>query len=302
MPLSPRTAVGIAALTVLAACGSSPSDTAPASPSALTVAVQNSTLLPGVNRLGVALLEPGNRPVLGAVVRATLSDAARRPFESVGLQFIGANYGAIPVYLGAAAFPDAGQFHIGVQATLADGSTLTGTTDVTVTTHSPELPVGHSVTEVRILTQRVARDVGGDLSQIDSAVKDGRSDPDAFHDFTIKDGLDMHKPMVLYFGEPGRCATMTCGPTVAVLEQIYPTYKDRMLFEHIEVHDPAGGEAFNPVLVGFGLTSEPWVFFINAQGIVADRFEGPVTAEQLAAAADGTLAGRVPAVQVVASG
>ncbi len=35
---------------------------------------------------------------------------------------------------------------------------------------------------------------------------------------------------------------------------------------------------------------------------IADRFEGPVTIEQLRAAADGTLAGRVPAVDVTTAG
>jgi hypothetical protein len=32
--------------------------------------------------------------------------------------------------------------------------------------------------------------------------------------------------------------------------------------------------------------------------VIADRFEGPVTVSDLASAADGTLAGKVPAVDV----
>jgi hypothetical protein len=301
-PPSLRIATLALTLGALSACGSgsgSPaSDTTAATP--LTVSVQNSTLLPGVDRLGVALLTPANQPVLGAAVRVTVLDAAQHAVEAVPLQFIGSNYGQIPVYLGAAAFPAAGRYHLTIAATLSDGSHRSGAADVDVTTVSSSLPVGHSVTEVKVRTQRVSRDVNGDLGQIDSGIKDGKSDPDPFHDDTIQDGLTMHKPMVLYFGEPGRCVSQTCGPTVQVLEQIYPQYKDRMLFEHIEVHDPALGEAFNPVIVGFGLTTEPWVYFINDKGVVADRFEGPVTVEQLRSAADGTLAGRVPAVDITA--
>ena len=104
--------------------------------------------------------------------------------------------------------------------------------------------------------------------------------------------------MVLYIGEPGRCVSQTCGPTVQVLEQIYPQYQDRILFEHIEVHYPAQANSFNPIYAAFGLTSEPWVYFVNSQGVVSDRFEGFVTADELRTAADGTLAGRVPAVDL----
>jgi len=86
-----------------------------------------------------------------------------------------------------------------------------------------------------------------------------------------------------------------------VLESLFPQYSDRFWFEHIEVHDPASGDAYNPVYVGFGLQSEPWVYVVNSQGIVADRFEGPVTTDQLRAALDGTLAGKVPAVDVQAN-
>lgn len=269
---------------------------------AVQLAVQNTVLVPGVNRLGVALMLSGNRPVLNATVRLDVTDAQHNHVESGPLQFIGDNYGSIPVYLGAAAFPTTGAFHLAVHATLRDGSVHEGAADVDVVDHSAQLPVGHSVTEVANRRQRVGADVGGDLSQIDSAVSDGRSSPDPFHDATIQDGLDRHMPMLLYFGEPGRCASLTCGPTVQVLEQVYPRYQGRVLFEHIEVHDPAQGAAFNRVVVSFGLVTEPWVYLVNAQGIVADRFEGPLTADQLSASLDGTLAGHVPAVDVRVNG
>ena len=61
---------------------------------------------------------------------------------------------------------------------------------------------------------------------------------------------------------------------------------------------PASSEALNPIYLAFGLTSEPWLYFVNAGGVVADRFEGFVTPDQLRQAVDGTLAGRVPAVDL----
>jgi hypothetical protein len=50
------------------------------------------------------------------------------------------------------------------------------------------------------------------------------------------------------------------------------------------------------------LKTDPWIYFVTRSGIVSDRFEGPVTVEELRGAADGTLAGRVPAVDIPAGG
>jgi len=289
----------------LAACGGSGSSGATPGGAqgagALNISPQNSTLLVGVDRISVAILDADQHPVLDAAASVDIvgptdqrGNGGQR-LSTRPLQFIGAAYGNIPVYLGVARFPQTGTFTMVVHATMRDGRSDRGSAIVTVTTKSAELPVGFNVSAVQSLRQRTAADVSGDLSQIDSGVP-----PDSFHDATIADGLARHQAMILYFGEPGRCVSRTCGPTVQLLQQLAPQYPGRLLIEHIEVHDPAPGEAFNPVYVGFGLTSEPWVYFVNAQGVVSDRFEGPVSIEQLRDAAEGTLAGRVPAVDVSA--
>jgi hypothetical protein len=134
---------------------------------------------------------------------------------------------------------------------------------------------------------------------------DSGNPPDAWHAATVADGLAQHRPMVLYFGEPGFCKSRTCGPTVQILQQFAKTYGDRLLIEHIEDHFPAGPDESaqdNPGFTAFGLATDPWIYFVNADGVVADRFEGPVTVSDLSTAADGTLAGHVPAVQISPSG
>lgn len=288
---------------IAAACGGDSGTTASGSGDTLSVSPQNSTFLVGTDRLGFALLTQGdNRAVLGATATWQLQRRGGTPVAHGQLEFIGPEYGQIPVYLGVGRFPQTGEWEFLVHATMPSGPALDGHAFVNVTSQSPELPVGFSVTKVTTsLKQRVARDVNGNLSLLDSAVSNGKSDPDPFHDHTIADGVAAHQPMVLYFGQPGRCESQTCGPTVKVLESVASQYSDRVWFEHIEVHDPASGDAYNPVYVGFGLQSEPWVYVINSQGIVADRFEGPITTDQLRAALDGTLAGKVPAVDVQAN-
>jgi hypothetical protein len=90
--------------------------------------------------------------------------------------------------------------------------------------------------------------------------------------------------------------------------QMAVTYGSEFLIEHIEIHSPASANTVNPALAQFGIPcdaqgncDEPWVYFVNSSGVISDRYEGPVTLDQLVQSADGTLAGKVPAVDVKAS-
>lgn len=256
----------------------------------LVLAPQNSTLLVGVNRISVALLDAHQRPVNNA--RVTLEiDSNGQKVASRPLEWIGPTYDNKPVYNGTASFAQSGSYTLVAHATLSDGSAHTGRANVSVTTHSPELPVGF---QPPAISQRILSDPGTKITDLDSGVP-----PDDWHTMTIAQGLAQHKPMLLYFGEPGYCMSAVCGPVVSILQQLCTTYCDKLVFEHIEVRIPPGAEGpFNPAYVAFGLTSEPWIYFVNSSGVVADRFEGPVTLDELKPAADGTLAGRVPAVDV----
>jgi hypothetical protein len=259
----------------------------------LVVSPQNTDLLVGVSRVAIALNDKGGKPVTDAQVTLEIQGSGGT-FETRQLTYVGHNYGDIPVYIGTAKFEQTGDFRFMVRAVLRDGRANSGSAVVKVKNHTAELPIGHNLSEVKTgLQQRIATDPGVKLSDIDSGVP-----PDDFHTTTVADALARHQPMVIYFGEPGRCPSATCGPTVQVLQQIHPQYRDRMVFIHIEIHDPAPSEVFNPIYVAFGLTSEPWIYFVNAQGVVADRFEGFVTPDELRTAADGTLAGKVPAVDL----
>jgi hypothetical protein len=281
-------------LAVLAGCGQSAAQAPPSSGVNLMVQPTNSVLLTGVDRIGLALLDGSGRPVSGAhaVLRVTGAGGVdeHRPLENIGPE-----YGGIPVYTGTAGFPQVGVYDLAVAVDLGGGRSGSGRVAVRVSNTGPELPVGAHAPAVR---QAILGDPGVTIDRIDSGVP-----PDAWHTTTVAGGLAQHRPMVLYFGAPGFCTTRTCGPTVQVLQQLSQRYGDRLLIEHIETRSPPGltGPA-NPAFDAFGLQTDPWVYFVNSGGVVADRFEGPVTLDELASAADGTLAGRVPAVQVSLNG
>jgi hypothetical protein len=293
MPLLRRTtAVALLALLGAACGGAAGGGASPGGGGDLSVDPQNSTLLVGVNRISVALLDAAGKPVNNARVTLEIDGNGSTPVTRP-LEWIGPTYDNKPVYNGTASFAQSGRYTLVAHATLADGSTRSGTAEVNVTTHSPELPVSFKPPAV---SQRILTDPNTKIQDIDSGVP-----PDDWHTATVAQGLAEHRPMVLYFGEPGFCMSEVCGPVVNILRQLCTTYCDKLLFEHIEVRIPPAAEGpFNPAFTAFGLTSEPWIYFVNASGVVADRIEGPVTLDELKGAADGTLAGRVPAVDVTA--
>jgi hypothetical protein len=281
---------------LLVGCGETEATSTPPSsdqgPVALTVQPTVTELLTGTDRIGIALLDKTGTPVTGAQVSMEVQGIGgvdeHRPLRNIGPE-----YGGIPVYTGTATFPQVGVYKLLVTATLSGGRRGVGTISVRVSDKSPGLTIGAHAPAVR---QPILGDPGVTIAQIDSG-----NPPDAWHNATVADGLAQHRPMVLYFGEPGFCKSRTCGPTVQILQKFAQTYGDRLLIEHIEDHFPAGpdeGAKDDPGFTAFGLATDPWIYFVNAQGVIADRFEGPVTVSDLASAADGTLAGRVPAVEV----
>lgn len=282
----------VAACDTATGCAGAGCSTTPAAEN-LNVQPQNSTLLVGLNRISIALLDGRSNPVAASDVSVQILDATGRQLLVRALENISAAYGGIPIYVGTAQFPSAGTYDYVVHGrTAASNTAVSGHAFVTVAATGPELAVG---AHVPALHQAVLTDPGVTLSMVDSGVP-----PDTWHDTTIASALAAHKPMVLFFGQPGYCPSKTCGPTVAILEQLCAQFCSTMSFQHIETDFPASvAQVFNnPAFRAFGLQTDPWVYFVNGDGIIADRFEGPVTLDELQGAAEGTLAGHVPAVSL----
>ena len=285
--------IAVVAALAAAACGTVPDPAAGAATAEnLNVQPQNSTLLVGVNRISIALLDAHANPVTAGNVTVDLRDPAGTSIATRPLQDIAAVYGQIPVYVGIADFPTAGQYDYVVTGTAASGVAIRGHAFVTVARSGPELAVG---AHVPALHQAVLTDPGVTIPMVDSGVP-----PDLWHDQTIAGALAAHKPMVLFFGQPGYCPSKTCGPTVAILKQLCATECAQFSFQHIETDFPASVDQVfnNPAFRAFGLQTDPWVYFVNSDGVVTDRFEGPITLDELQSAAAGTLAGHVPAVSL----
>ena len=104
---------------------------------------------------------------------------------------------------------------------------------------------------------------------------------------SLADGV----PFVVTFATPAFCQTRVCGPVVETVEEARATYEERGIrFIQVEIYtdnDPNNG--VNQWVEEWALPSEPWTFLVDAQGVIRERFEGAMSAGELAGAIDRTL-------------
>ena len=113
---------------------------------------------------------------------------------------------------------------------------------------------------------------------------DPEPDP-RFYELSVAEAVSSGRPSVVAFATPLFCQTAICGPTLDDLKEIADGYPD-VNWVHVEIFtnldDPANREVV-PAVDEWGLFTEPWVFVVDAAGIVRGRFEGVVDAGELAA-------------------
>jgi len=104
--------------------------------------------------------------------------------------------------------------------------------------------------------------------------------------YSVAGTLAEHRPFVVTFATPKFCTSRTCGPVVDVVDAVRRQFASSPVrFIHVEVfqdNDPAKG--YNRWMKQWGLRSEPWTFVVGRDGRVKAKFEGSVSASELAAA------------------
>jgi hypothetical protein len=176
----------------------------------------------------------------------------------------------VAVYGADVAFPKSGDYAV-LSATKGANGALTGATGsvkVAAKSADPIPAVGSKAPKVHTDTLESA---GGDVSKIDT--RDPPSDMHA-EDFASVVGK---KPVALLFATPQLCQSRVCGPVTDIALQMQAKYRSRMTFIHQEVY--VGNDAqkgLRPPLQEFHLQTEPWLFVVNAKGIITARLEGSI--------------------------
>ena len=131
---------------------------------------------------------------------------------------------------------------------------------------------------------------------IDSMADAGGKIPDPeLHRWTIADAIAQGRPALVLFGTPAYCVSQFCGPEVTELQRLAADHPDRAVYIHIEIWKDYNAQ---PQVVNKGAAdwllrklpdgspemTEPWLFLIGSDGVIADRW-GPLfdTAEVAAA-------------------
>ncbi len=290
-----------ALLLVVAACGPTASTGSPTtSPRASGSAVPSVFPLLVSSELGVG----ANRAVFGFIDPATNQQLAD-PERTLSVEFRGP--GGESVGPLEATFIWAIENERGVYATNVDFSAA-GAWTATFRTAAPgkteeAIEFGFDVKEdTSVLRQGetvppvdtpTAEDVGGDLTRLST---DAEPVP-AFYQTSVAEALDAGQPFVVAFATPAFCATAQCGPTLDRLKPIAADHPD-VAFINVEPYQLEYTEGqLQPVLGGdppslqavpavreFGLLSEPYVFVVDAEGVIQASFEAIFSEDEIEAA------------------
>ncbi len=239
------------------------------------VALATAVHTPGPNRVAFGLIQPDGRflygrtavyvargesaPVRGPYPAPADSLEVRPAFRSASDEDVKA------VYHAEVDLPRPGRWLMLTVTWMGDG--FVGAAGELVVRRASGVPaVGDRAPRVHTPT---AASVGGRVEEIDTRVP-----PADLHDEDLSDVLG-RRPVALLFATPALCRSRVCGPVADVALQLKSAYGDRVAFIHNEVYvdnDPSKG--LRPQLKAYGLTTEPWLFAIDADGRVAARLEG----------------------------
>ncbi|MEX2237684.1 MAG: hypothetical protein WEB00_09140 [Dehalococcoidia bacterium] len=117
-------------------------------------------------------------------------------------------------------------------------------------------------------------------------------DPDeGLYQLTVAEALAERRAFVVAFATPAFCHSRVCAPVLEAVKEV-KARRPEAAYIHIEpfenLLDPANLRD-SPFVAEWGLPNEPWVFVVDAAGIVRAAFEGPFTVEELEEAVAGVL-------------
>ncbi len=137
----------------------------------------------------------------------------------------------------------------------------------------------------------VASRTRADVSALNELTSDPEPEP-GLYTLSIAEALAQERPLLLVFATPAFCHSRTCAPVLEAVKTVWREFGARLSGIHVEVFEnpaePARlveAEAF----IAWRLPSEPWVFVIDAAGIIRYVFEGAVTEAELRSALEWVL-------------
>ena len=274
-------------LSLTVACGAAPTAT-PAAPSpmatesatmpgaGLQVLLANSRHVVGASRFPLGVIRD-NRSVKDAQVHLKFYDLTSGEPTLQGeadAPFFGDNLGEAGVYVARTNLQKAGAWGIEVTVTQPGYAPETKRVGFDVLARDPSPGIGDDAPRTKNPT---LKDVNGDRTKISSALEDDT----ILHQISIADAVTNGKPTVILFATPRFCTSRTCGPSHQVILSLARNYGDRVNFIHVEVYKEFETFAVADAMREWNLETEPWLFFVDKNGKIVDKFEGGITSKEI---------------------
>jgi hypothetical protein len=236
------------------------------------------TLAPGANRMAFALNTHSGAFIYAptAVYVARSPGArARGPFlapadpMSVPPQYRSkqnAGPGGIQaIYAAQLPLPHAGTYAV-LTLTRTRSGLIGAPGEVAVAASSPIPRVGQRPPAISTET---AASVHGNIALLTTRVP-----PENMHSVSFNRVLGK-RPIAFLISTPQLCISKVCGPVTDIAVELQHRFGSRIAFIHQEVYvDNQPSKGLRPQLKAFHLQTEPWLFTINRQGVIAARLEG----------------------------
>ena len=297
-------------LLAAAACGGSAPEPAPPTPTVAPV-VRVPTVDPTdtviQSHLATKVLEVGTQRVAFLLnTQKALIDAPQvnisvahaddsTPISQVTAAYNAWPYGVRGSYAAPIEFPTSGNYRLAVTPV---GGEVSGEAliEVEVLSESPVPSIGDTPPASNTKTL-------GDGIAVFDLTTDFEPDEELYR-LSVADAIVSPKPTVIVFATPAFCTSPTCGPQVDTVSELRAAHPDAANYIHVELYDnpeEIQGDLSRAQLVpaadewGFtqipDWTNESWVFVLDGDGIVRQRFEGFATLTELEAALIKTTGG-----------
>jgi hypothetical protein len=169
------------------------------------------------------------------------------------------------IYESHVPLPQAGTYDV-LALTRGPHGLIGSTGEIAVASSSPIPNVGQR--PPAIMTDTLAS-VHGDVSLLTT-----RQPPEQMHSVSLNQVLGK-QPVALLFSTPQFCTSRVCGPVTDIAVSLQHEYAGRITFIHQEVYaDNQPTKGLRTQMKAFHLETEPWLFTVNRQGIIAARLEG----------------------------
>jgi hypothetical protein len=237
----------------------------------------------GLNRFAVGLFDADGQAVNDAVVHFhyyDLTNPNAPMLEShAEATLLRTPDGLTTVFAQDREFARAGDWGVEIQAEFPDGHASIKRIGFHVLEDSASPIPGETAPTVETA---VSSDVDNDLTKLTSALTPNP----AFYEQSLADAMTNGKPTVLLFATPAFCQTRFCGPAYEITSELQAKYGDQVNFVHVEIYTGLPDPSVNnwelaPAMTAFGLSTEPWIFLLDRNGVVVYRVEGLFTADEV---------------------